>query len=136
MNVTHDGRRPFDDWLRGELLLICLLGASLAFFVAYPELRASHSLPELRLVLQTAVMLAAAIVAVLAGLRFSVERRRFDLLLASGFAIASLSTLAFSIGPALGGDAVGPAEGWAGIVGHLLAWTLIAAAPFARGRVG
>jgi signal transduction histidine kinase len=134
MNVTHDGRRPFDDWLRGEVLLICLLGASLAFFVVYPELRASHSLPELRLVLQTVVMLAAAIVAVLAGLRFSVERRRFDLLLASGFAIVALSTLAFSIGPALGGHEVGRAEAWAGVIGRLLAWALIAAAPFARRR--
>ena len=134
MNVAHDGRRIFEAWLRGELLLIGLLGAWLAFFVAYPELRASHSLPELRLVLQTAVAVAAAIVAVLAGLRFSVERRRFDLLLASGFAVVALSTLAFSIGPALGEHAIGRAEGWAGVAGRLLAWSLIAAAPFVRGR--
>jgi signal transduction histidine kinase len=134
MNVAHDGRRTFEAWLRGELLLIGLLGSWLAFFVAYPELRASHSLPELRLVLQTAVTVAAAIVAVLAGLRFSVERRRFDLLLASGFAVVALSTLAFSIGPALGEHAVGRAEAWAGVAGRLLAWSLIAAAPFVRGR--
>jgi signal transduction histidine kinase len=134
MNVAHDGRRTFEAWLRGELLLIGLLGAWLAFFVAYPELRASHSLPELRLVLQTVVAIAAAIVAVLAGLRFSVERRRFDLLLASGFAIVALATLAFSVGPALGEHSIGRAEAWAGVAGRLLAWTLIAAAPFARGR--
>jgi signal transduction histidine kinase len=134
MNVAHDGRKKFEDWLRGELLLIGLLGAWLAFFVAYPELRASHSLPELRLVLQTVVAIAAAIVAILAGLRFSVERRRFDLLLASGFAIAALGTFAFSIGPALGEHPVGRAEAWAGVAARLLAWSLIAAASFARGR--
>jgi signal transduction histidine kinase len=134
MTVTHDGRKFFETWLRGELLLIGLLGAWLAFFVAYPELRASHSLPQLRLVLQTAVTIAAAIVAVLAGLRFSVERRRFDLLLASGFAIVALSTLAFSIGPAIGEHSIGRAEGWAGVASRLLAWSLIAAAPFVPGR--
>jgi signal transduction histidine kinase len=134
MTVTHDGRKIFEAWLRGELLLIGLLGAWLAFFVAYPELRASHSLPELRLVLQTVVAVAAAIVAVLAGLRFSVERRRFDLLLASGFAIVALSTLAFSIGPAIGEHSIGRAEAWAGVAARLLAWMLIAAAAFARGR--
>ena len=134
--MAHDGRKMFEDWLRGEVLLICLLGASLAFFVAYPELRGSHSLPELRLVLQTVVTLAAAIVAVLAGLRLSVEGRRFDLLLASGFAIVALATLAFSIGPTLGEHPGGRAEAWAGVVGRLLAWSLIAAAPFARGRTG
>ena len=133
--MTHDGRRTFEAWLRGELLLIGLLGAWLALFVAYPELRASHSLPELRLVLQTMVAVAATIVAVLAGLRFSVERQRFDLLLATGFAVVALTTFAFSIAPALGEHAVGRAEAWAGVAGRLLAWVLIAAAPFVRGRV-
>jgi two-component system, NarL family, sensor histidine kinase DegS len=135
MNVADDGRKVFEAWLRGELLLIGLLGAWLAFFVAYPELRASHSLPELGLVLQTVVAVAATIVAVLAGLRFSVERRWFDLLLATGFAVVALSTLAFSIAAALGEHEVGRAEAWAGVAGGLLAWVLIAAAPFARGRL-
>ena len=132
--MKQDGRKSFEAWLRGEVLLVCLLGASLALFVSAPELRGSRSLPELRLVLQTVVMLAAAIVAVLACLRFSVERRRFDLLLGSGFAVAGIATLAFAIAPAFGGDPTGRAEGWAGVAGRLLAWSLIAAAPFARGR--
>jgi signal transduction histidine kinase len=134
MNVKPDGAKAFQAWLRGEILLVGLLGAALAFFVAYPELHESSAQPELRLVLQTVVMLAAAIVAVLAGLRFSVERRRSDLLLSTGFSVTATATLAFSIGPALGDGSGGRAAAWAGVAGLLLAWALIAAAPFVRGR--
>jgi signal transduction histidine kinase len=136
MKVKHDGTNTFEAWLRGEVLLIALLGASLAFFVVYPELFASHSLPGLRLVLQTAVMLAAAIVAVLAGMRFTVDRRWFDLLLAMGFSVSALGTFWFSIAPALGGDPVRRPEAWSAVASRLLAWSLIAAAPFVRGRTG
>ena len=79
--------------------------------------------------LQTVVTLAGAAVAVLAGLRFSVEGRRVDLLLACGFFVGAASTLCFSISPVLGGHAIGRSEAWSGVVGRLLAWTLIAAAP-------
>src|SRR5204863_4518058 len=80
-------------------------------------------------------MLAAAIVAVLAGIRFSVDGRRLDLLLCGGFAASALTTLAFSIAPVLGGGPVHRTEFWAGIGGRLFAWVLIAAAPFSRRRV-
>ena len=90
---------------------------------------------EARLVLQTIVMLAGAAVAVLAGVRFSVEGRRIDLLLASGFFVGDASTLCFSISPALGGHGIGRSEAWSGVAGRVLAWTLIAAAPFVHGRV-
>src|SRR5205823_4030649 len=85
-------------------------------------------------VIQTAVTLAAGIVALLAGVRFGVEGRRLDLLLCTGFLVASVSTLAFSIAPVIGGQPLHRPEGWAGVVGRLFAWTLIAAAPFTRGR--
>src|SRR5207253_156205 len=81
----------YQAWLWGEVLLIGLLGAALALFVAYPNLRNTYSLPQVRLVLDTAVTLAAAIVALLAGLRFSVDGRRLDLLLCGGFAAAAAS---------------------------------------------
>ena len=64
--------------------------------------------------LDTAVVLAATIVAILAGVRFSVEGRVLDLLLAAGFFVAGAGTLAFSVVPMLGGspqDAPGPAIG-------------------------
>jgi signal transduction histidine kinase len=138
--VRQDNRDDYQAWLWSTVLLIWLLGAALALFVAYPSLRTSYSLPQARLVLDTVVMLAAAIVAVLAGIRFSVDGRRLDLLLCGGFSAASASMLIFSIAPVVGGHPLHPVAAWAGIGGRLFAWVLIAAAPFttrrssARGR--
>ena len=135
VTMEKDDRSALDAFLWGEVLLFWLLGAALALFVAYPSLRPSYGGDEARLVLQTIVMLAGAAVAVLAGVRFSVEGRRIDLLLASGFFVGAASTLCFSISPVLGGHGIGRSEAWSGVVGRLLAWMLIAAAPFAHGRV-
>ena len=82
-------------FLAGEVLLLGLMGASLALFVAYPALRTSWDLPAARLVLDTAVSLAAGLVAVLAGVRFSVEGRRLDLMLCSGFGVLAVTNVAF-----------------------------------------
>ena len=134
--MQHEERDDYQAWLWGEVLLIGLLGAALALFVANPSLRNTYSLPQVRLVLDTAVTLAALIVAVLAGIRFTVDGRRLDLLLCGGFAAAAGATLAFSIAPVLGGRAaLQRTEVWAGIGGRLFAATLIAAAPFSRRRV-
>ncbi len=123
----------YQAWLWGEVLLLGLLGAALALFVAYPTLRSTYELPQFRLVLDTAVALAAVLVAVLAGVRFSVDGRRLDLLLCAGFSAAAAATLFFAITPLLGGQPLHRDEAWAGVGGRLLAGTLIAAAPFARG---
>jgi hypothetical protein len=64
--MRHDERDDYQAWLWGEVLLIGLLGAALALFVANPSLRSTYALPHVRLVLDTAVMLAPAIVALLA----------------------------------------------------------------------
>ena len=79
--------------------------------------------------LDTAVVLAATIVAILAGVRFSVEGRTLDLLLAAGFFVAGVGTLAFSVAPVLGGSNQGAPEAWAAIGSRVLAATLIALAP-------
>jgi signal transduction histidine kinase len=128
-------RDDYQAWLWGEVLLIGLLGATLALFVAYPSLRSTYALPQVRIVLDTAVMLAAAIVALLAGIRFSVEGRRLDLLLCGGFGAAAAATLAFAIAPVLGGQPLHRTEAWAGVGGRLFAAVLIAAAPFSTRRV-
>jgi signal transduction histidine kinase len=128
-------RDAYDDWIRDEALLIALLGAALALFVTNQHLRNTYELPALSLVLDTAVTLACAIVAVLAGIRFSVEGRRLDLFLSCGFFVMSTSTSAFSVAPVLGGNALGRTEAWAGVAGRLLGATLIAAAPFVHGRI-
>jgi signal transduction histidine kinase len=133
--MERDGRSPFDAFLGGVILLFGLLGAALALVVAYPSLRLAYGVAGARLVLQTVVLLAGGIVAVLAGIRFSVDGRRLDLLLSCGFFVGAASTLAFSIAPALGGESIKPTEAWPGVAGRLLAWTLIAAAPFVHGRV-
>ena len=131
----RDQRRDdFHAWLGGEILLAGLLGASLALFLAYPSLQTTYDLPRLRLVLQTAMALAAGLLALLAGVRFAVDRRRLDLALSTGFFVQSVSTLAFTIGPTLGGKRLAPPEAWTGIVGGLAGLLLIATAPFLRGR--
>ncbi len=134
LKVRQDGNDDFQAYLWGQILLFGLLGASLALFVAHRNLQTHWALPELRLVIQTAVALAAGIVAVLAGVRFAVEGRRLDLLLCTGFLVTALATLAFSIAPVLGGQPLHRPEGWSGVVGRLFSWVLIACAPFARGR--
>jgi signal transduction histidine kinase len=124
----------YQSWLWGEVLLFGLLGATLALFVTYPELRPTFELPEVRLVLDTMVALAAVLVAVLAGIRFSVDGRRLDLLLCAGFSLAAGSTFCFGIAPILGGQQLHRKEQWAWILGRVLASVLIAAAAFARKR--
>ena len=121
-------------WLWGEILLFGLLGATLAFFVAYPELRPIFYLPQVRLVFDTSVALAAVLVAVLAGVRFSVDGRRLDLLLCAGFSLAAGSTFFFAVAPVLGGHEPHRREHWALLWGRVLAALLIAAAAFTRRR--
>ena len=123
--MRRDDRDAYSAWLWGEILLLGLLGAALALFVTSPSLRDTYDLPQLRLVLDTAVTFAAAIVAVLAGIRFSVEGRRLDFLLCGGFFLVAASTFAFWIVPAFDGEAAGKTEVWSGIAARLVATGLI-----------
>src|SRR5439155_22961117 len=134
--MREDGRDDFQAWLWGEILLIGLLGSSLALFVTRHDLQTRVSLPELGLVLHTVIAFAGAIIALLAGIRYAVEGRRVDLFLCVGFLVSSVSIVAFSIGPVVNGDPVHSPEAWAAVVGRLLGWALIAAAPFVCGRSG
>ena len=134
--MREDGRDDFQAWLWGEILLIGLLGSSLALFVTRHDLQTRVSLPELGLVLHTVIAFAGAIIALLAGIRYAVEGRRIELFLCAGFLVASVSIVAFSIVPVLNGEPVHGPEAWAAVVGRLLGWGLIAAAPFVRGRSG
>ena len=127
-------RATYLTWVRDELLLVTLLAAALILFLAGPGLRDPYALPSLRLFLDTAVLLVSVIVAVLAYVRFSVERRRFDLYLLAGFMVTAVTMLVFAVAPALDGGPVGRIETWAAIAGRLTASALIASAPFAAGR--
>ena len=127
--MQRNAKDTFESWLVGEMLLVALLGSATALFLTNPALRNTYDLPEGRLVLDTAVVLAASIVAILAGVRFSVEGRVLDLLLAAGFFVAGVGTLAFSVLPVLGGSDQDAPEAWAAIAARMLAATLIALAP-------
>ncbi len=133
--MRQEERDNYQAWLLGEVLLIGLVASALALFVAYPSLGTQHYLPELRLVVDTVIMLAAALVAILTGARFSVEGRRIDLLLCCGFTAVAGSLAAFAIGPVLGADPLHRVEAWAGVGALLLGRALIAVAPLAHGRV-
>jgi signal transduction histidine kinase len=135
VNVRPDARDTYQAWLLGELLLISLLAAALALFVAYPSIGTAHYLPELRLVVDTVIMLAAALVAILNGARFQVDGRRLDLLLCCGFTAVAGSLLVFAVVPVLGGNPLHRVEAWAGVGALLLGRALIALAPVIHGRV-
>jgi signal transduction histidine kinase len=132
--VTRHRRTDFQSWLWGEILVTGLLAASLSLFIAYPVLRTQYDLPELRIVLQTTMALAGLLLALLAAVRFSVEGRRTDLLLATGFFVGSLSAAVFAVGPLLSGRELHRPEGWAALLGGLLGTGLVAVAPFLNGR--
>jgi signal transduction histidine kinase len=127
-------RTGLQAWLWGEIVLFGLLAASLALLLSYPTLRTQYDRPQLLLVLETAMALAGILVALLAGVRFSVTGLRTDLLLAAGFLIWSLSTVAFAVIPALDGDSLSRADGWAALAGGIVGQGLIAVAPFVNGR--
>ena len=115
-------------------MLLALLGAALALFLAHPSLRTTAELPELRLFFDTSIVLAAALVAVLAGVRFGLEGQRRELLLLAGFTLAAAGGLAFAVLPAFDGMSIGRETSWAAHGAGLAATALIAAAPFVRGR--
>ena len=119
-------RDAYQAWLVGEILLFGLLSASLALFLTHASLHTAYALPHLRLVLQTVVALAAGLVAILAGARFSADGRREDLLLCLGFFVASAATIAFSLGPDVSEHPLTRPAAWAGVLARLIAWSLIA----------
>jgi len=127
-------RNDLQAWLWGEVVLSGPLAASLALFFAYPVLRTQYDKPQLLLMLETTMAFAGVLVALLAALRFSVVGSRTDLLLAAGFLVGSLSTMAFAIVPVLDGGTLNRADGWAALVGGIAAQGLAAVAPFAGGR--
>jgi hypothetical protein len=128
-------RATYFAWVRDELVLVGLLSAALLVFIATPGLRGPYDQPSLRLFLDTAIVLVSVIVAVLAYVRFTLDRQTFDLYLLCGFFVTAVATLAFAIVPALDGSAVGRPEAWALALSKVVAAALIAAAPFASGRI-
>jgi signal transduction histidine kinase len=133
--VEHLRSQSYRSWLVGEVLLIGLLASATGFFAVSESLQSAYELPETRLVLDTGVAVVAGIVAVLASIRFLVDGRTLDLLLAGGFWSISLGTTAFGLVPVLGGDSLPPWAAWALVGSRLLGAGVIAVAPWASGRL-
>lgn len=134
--MDHSHTQSYRSWLMGELLLVSLLAAATGLFAVRDTLTSAYALPEARLAFDTAVALVALIVAVLASVRFVVEGRVLDLLLAAGFWSISLGTAAFGLVPVLGGGTIGRATAWALVGSRLLGAALIAVAPYTNRRLG
>jgi signal transduction histidine kinase len=134
--VEHAKAQSYRSWLLGELLLVALLASATGLFAVRDTLTSAYALPEARLAFDTAVALVALIVAVLASVRFVVEGRVLDLLLAAGFWSISLGTAAFGLVPVLGGGSIDRETAWALIGSRLLGAALIAVAPYTDRRLG
>ena len=127
--------QSYRSWLLGEILLVGLLASGTALFAASESLQSAYELHDARLAFDSAVAVVAVIVCVLASVRFLVDGRTLDLLLAAGFWSIALGTVAFSLVPVLGGGSLTPDAAWAFVGAQLLGAGLIALAPYVDGRV-
>jgi len=130
---SHPSDR-YRSWLAGELLLVCLLGLGTVLLVVTHRLD-GYELPNARIALDTAVAIVASIVALLAAIRFLVEGRGMDLLLAAGFLAIGVGTLVFAVAPVVARNELDPVEAWAAIGAALIGTALLALAPFVTRRV-
>jgi signal transduction histidine kinase len=123
----------YRSWLIGELVLAAVLAAGTAVLLAASGL-SDYALPEAEIAVDTAVCVAAGIVAVLAVVKFRVEGRLLDLVLAAGLAVAGAGTLAFALAPSLPAEPVTAGEAWAAIAAEIGAGAIVAVSPFLGGR--
>ena len=119
----------------GEVLLVCLLASGTALFAASDSLKSAYELHDARLAFDTAVAVVATFVCVLTSVRFLVEGRTLDLLLAAGFWSIALGTVAFGLVPVFGGGSLGASAAWQLVGARLLGAGLIAIAPYVDGKM-
>jgi len=133
--VDHPRSQTYRSWLLGEVLLVCLLASGTALFAASDSLKSAYELHDARLAFDTAVAVVATFVCVLTSVRFLVEGRTLDLLLAAGFWSIALGTVAFGLVPVFGGGSLAGAAAWQLVGARLLGAGLIAIAPYVDGRM-
>ena len=133
--MDHPRSQTYRSWLLGEILLVCLLASGTALFAASDSLKSAYELHDARLAFDTAVAVVATFVCVLTSVRFLVEGRTLDLLLAAGFWSIALGTAAFGLVPVFGGGTLSPAAAWQHVGARLLGAGLIAIAPYVDGRM-
>jgi signal transduction histidine kinase len=133
--VDHSQSQSYKSWLLGELLVVGLLASATALFAIVESVQSAYALPQARVVFDSAVAVVAVIVAVLTMVRFLVEGRTLDLLLAAGFWSIALGTTAFGLVPVLGGGVLPPSAAWSLVVARMLGAAFIALAPYVHGRL-
>ena len=133
--MDHPRSQTYRSWLLGEILLVCLLASGTALFAASDSLKSAYELHDARLAFDTAVAVVATFVCVLTSVRFLVEGRTLDLLLAAGFWSIALGTAAFGLVPVFGGGTLSPGAAWQLVGARLLGAGLIAIAPYVDGRM-
>lgn len=125
----------YRSWLVGEVMLVGLLASATALFAVSDWIEPAYDVAEARLAMDTAVGVVAVIVAVLAAIRFLVEGRALDLLLAGGFWSIALGTAVLALAPAVTGGTLPREAAWAAVGSRILGAGLIALAPFVGARV-
>ena len=133
--MEHARSQSFRSWLVGESLLVALLVSTTMLFATSDSLQSAYLLPEARLAIDSAVAVVAAIVSVLAGVRFLVDGRVLDLLLAAGFWSIALGTALFGLVPVLDGGTMPSWAAWSLVGARLLGAALIAIAPYTDSRL-
>ena len=133
--MDHGRSQTYRSWLLGEILLVCLLASATALFAASDSLKSAYELHDARLAFDTVVAVVATFVCVLTSIRFLVEGRTLDLLLAAGFWSIAVGTVAFGLIPVLGGGSLAPSAAWQLVGARLLGAGLIAIAPYVDGRM-
>ena len=134
-SVDHGRSQTYRSWLFGEVLLVCLLASGTALFWTSDSLKSAYELHDARLAFDTAIAVVATFVCVLTSVRFLVEGRTLDLLLAAGFWSIALGTVAFGLVPVFGGGSLGASAAWQLVGARLLGAGLIAIAPYVDGRM-
>jgi signal transduction histidine kinase len=133
--VKNGRSAAYRSWLVGELALVGALALATVLLAATGRLE-GYALQDARVALDTAAAVCATIVAILAGVRFRVEGRTMDLLLAAGFFGTGVGTFLFGVLPLLaGGGTLGEPELRATIGAALGSSVVFAFAPFTRRRL-
>jgi signal transduction histidine kinase len=133
-NVHGTPAPSYRSWLVSELTIVALLALGTVALVLSDRL-GGYTLPWARLVLDTAVAVVAAMVALLVAIRFRVEGRVLDVMLTAGFAVTALGTFVYAVLPRLDDGELSNEQVWAVLSVELLAAAVVAAAPFTSARV-
>ncbi|MFN8223112.1 MAG: histidine kinase [Gaiellales bacterium] len=124
----------YRSWLLGELVLVGALALG-TYVLWMTKSLSGYAVRDARLALDTTVVVVAAIVCVLAAIKFLVEGRALDLAISGGFFVATIGAAAFEVVPTFGVAEPTAADAWGYVATSLVATSLIAGSPFTDRRL-